>query len=183
MPLDKEAIKQLEHLFRPVNNRISNLFGRGVVQRVNDGTKLQLVQLGVLAGETVEGDKGSEHFQPYGFSSVPIEAAEAVVIFLGADRGHPITIAVSDRRYRPVGGQPGEVTVYNDKGAKITLTKDGDIEVQPGPGGKVYVRSDGGASHPLVTKSDFDAHTHPAPGGATSAPTAPAAGTSKLEAE
>lgn len=37
-----------------------------------------------------------------------------------------------------------------------------------------------GGNQPLVTKADFDAHTHPAPGGATSAPTAPATGTAKL---
>jgi phage gp45-like len=38
---------------------------------------------------------------------------------------------VSDRRYRPTGGEPGEVTVYNNTGAKITLTKDGDIIASP----------------------------------------------------
>lgn len=37
-----------------------------------------------------------------------------------------------------------------------------------------------GGDNPLVTKAEFDSHTHPAPGGATSPPTTPATGTPRL---
>jgi len=142
------------------------MVSRGVVSLVNDGKMLQLLQIGVLAGETVEGDEGAEHFQPYGFTSVPLIGAEAVVVFPNGDRGHPLVVATSDRRYRPTGSQPGEVTVYNNTGAKVTLTKDGDILVEPASGRQVFVQQ-GGAAEPLALKSDVQAivdahngHTH-----------------------
>ena len=37
-----------------------------------------------------------------------------------------------------------------------------------------------GGNNPLVTKAEFDAHIHPAPGGATSPPSIPSVGTAKL---
>lgn len=180
MGVPNDWIEQFRKLVRPLGIRIANMVARGVVQIADDSKKLALLQLGVLAGETV--DAGEFH-QAYGFSSVPLAGAEAVVLFPNGDRSHPLVVALSDRRNRPTGMQPGEACVYNDKGAKVKLLTNGDIEVQPGAGGKVYIRSDGGASDKLVTKTDFDTHTHPAPGGATSAPTVAAVGTAKLEAE
>jgi phage baseplate assembly protein V len=149
--MDHHLLAQLQHLLRPLSTRISNLAARAVIQLVNDGSKLQQLQLGVLAGEDVD---DAEHHQPYGFSSVPLVGAEAVVIFPSGDRGHPLVVSVSDRRYRPTGGEPGEVTVYNHTGARITLTKDGDIEVQPADGRQVFVRTEDGTAQRLLTEQD-----------------------------
>jgi phage baseplate assembly protein V len=163
--------REIHHLLRPLATRMANMVARGVVQLVNDATKLQLLQLGVLAGETVEGDKGAEHFQSYGFSSVPLVGAEAVVIFPNGDRSHPLVIATSDRRYRPTGGQPGEVVVYNNTGAKITITKDGDIKVRAAAGRQILA-DDGAGAGPLVTQAQFMNHTHlTAPLGPVTPPT------------
>jgi phage baseplate assembly protein V len=154
-------LDQVRRLIAPISNRTKNMIARSVVQLVNDGKKLQLVQLGVLFGETVEGDgQGVEHFQPYGFSSVPLEGAEGVVVFAGADRAHPLLIVTSDRRYRPVGGQSGEVTVYNNTGAKIVMTKDGDIVATPAPGRQVMIDDGTGGLDPLVKRSEFLSHGH-----------------------
>jgi phage baseplate assembly protein V len=125
------SLEQLRRALRPLAVRIANSIARATVQLADDSKKLQLLQLGVLAGETI--DK-AEHFQSYGFSSVPLAGAEAVVIFPNGDRSHPLVVGVSDRRYRIVGSQPGEVTVYNNTGASMTMTKDGDIVVTPAPG-------------------------------------------------
>lgn len=98
------------------------MVARGVVQLVNDATQMQLLQIGVLAGEDIEGDgKGAEHFQPYGFSSVPLAGAEAVAVFPNGDRGHPLVVVVDDRRHRPTSGQSGEVCLYTDEGDVIRL--------------------------------------------------------------
>jgi phage gp45-like len=179
MTMTREMLDQFSRILRPLQTRIANSIARAVVQLVDDGKKLQLLQLGVLQGEDID---DAERFQSYGFSSVPLAGAEAVVIFPGGDRAHPLVVAVDDRRYRPTGGQPGEVTVYHHTGAKIRLEADGDIEVQPAPGRQVFIRSEGGSAEPLVKKSEFDAHIHPAPGGATSTPAA-IIGTTALEAE
>lgn len=171
--MKRDALDDLRHLLRPLATRVANTIARGVVQLVNDGTKLQLLQLGVLAGETVEGDKGAEHFQPYGFSSVPLVGAEAVVIFPNGDRSHPLVIATSDRRYRPIAGQPGEVVVYNNTGAKITITKDGDIKIQAATGRQILADDGSGGTGPLVTQAQFMNHAHATAG--TGAPSAPVA--------
>lgn len=155
MPLDRETIRQINHLLRPLSTRTANTVARGVVQLVNDATKMQLLQVGALAGETVEGDKGAEHFQPYGFSSIPLAGAEHITIFPNGDRGHPLVICVADRRYRPTGGEPGEVTVYNHTGASMTITKDGDIIARPASGRSMLV-DDGSGAAALPTMADFN---------------------------
>jgi phage baseplate assembly protein V len=143
MALDRDMLAQLQKLLRPLATRVANTVARAVVQLVVDDTKLQLLQVGVLAGETLD---NAEHHQPYGFSSVPLTGAEAVVVFPNGDRSHPLVVTVSDRRYRPTGGAPGEVTVYNDAGARVALLDDGTVEA----------RSDAGVAVPLATKADLD---------------------------
>lgn len=168
MPLDRRALEQLRHLLRPIAVRVANTAARAEVQLVDDSAKGQLLQLVVLDGEVID---GAEHVQPYGFSSVPLAGADtAAVIFPNGDRGHPLVVAVADRRHRPTGGDPGDVTMYHHTGARITMTQDGDIEVQPAPGREVFIRDEGGSVDRLVKKSEHDGHTHPpgtfvAPGG------------------
>jgi phage baseplate assembly protein V len=157
MGLDRETLKQIRELIRPLSTRIANGAARAVVELTDDGPKLQLLQVGVLAGETLD---DAEHFQPYGFSSVPLGGAEAVVVFPNGDRAHPLVVVVSDRRYRPVGGEPGEVTVYNHTGAKVTITKDGDIKIQAAAGREVLVDDGAGGTEPLVKRSEFLRHGH-----------------------
>jgi phage baseplate assembly protein V len=131
MPLDRETLDQLRHLLRPLAARVANLEARGVVQLVDDSTEMQLLQLGVLDGETID---DAEHYQPYGLTSVPLPGAEAVVVFPNGDRSHPLVVTVADRRHRPTGGDPGDVTLHQHTGAKVILKASGDIEVQPAPG-------------------------------------------------
>lgn len=150
MPIDRDMMRQVGHMLRPLAVRMANSIARGVVQLVNDSTKMQLLQVGVLAEETVEGDQGAEHFQPYGFSSVPLAGAEHVTLFPNGDRSHPLVIAVADRRYRPTGGEPGEVTVYNHTGATVTITKDGDIVATPASGRKVLLGSESASLPPAL---------------------------------
>lgn len=118
MGLDRATLQQLTHLLRPLGTRVSNAIARGVVTLTGDDTMLQLLQIGVLAGETVD---NAEHHQPYGFSSVPLVGAEVVVVFPNGDRSHPLVVSTSDRRHRPVGGQGGEVVLYTDEGDTIRL--------------------------------------------------------------
>jgi phage gp45-like len=151
MAIGRDVMAQVAHLLRPLQTRIANSIARAVVQLVDDATRLQLLQLGVLAGEDVD---DAERFQSYGFSSVPLAGAEAVVLFPGGDRAHPLVVAVDDRRHRPTGGKPGEVIVYNHTGAKVRLLDSGDIEVVPGPGGEVRIGA-ASASDPPALSSEL----------------------------
>jgi phage baseplate assembly protein V len=124
--IPRAMLGQLERFLRPLKTRLANSIARGVVQLVDDATKLQLVQLAVLQllddGDP-ESVGGAERFQSYGFSAVPLPGAEAVAIFPNGDRGHPLVVAIDDRRHRPTGGQPGEAVMYTDEGDQIRLAR------------------------------------------------------------
>ncbi|MES2170564.1 MAG: phage baseplate assembly protein V [Actinomycetota bacterium] len=129
--LTKADFDQLMHLIRPLATRIANGAGRATVQLVDDTGKTQMLQIGVLEGET---GPDAEHFQPYGFSSVPLVGAQGVVLFPNGDQSHPLVIVMGDNRSRPTGGAPGDVVMYHHTGAKITMTGAGDIVADPAPG-------------------------------------------------
>jgi phage baseplate assembly protein V len=123
------VIRTVNKLLAPLRNQLANLVARAVVQLVNDGAKLQLVQLGVLEGETRE---GCERFQEYGFTSVPHPGAEAVVLFVGGRRDHGLVVAVDDRRYRKKDLAPGESAIYSDEGDYVVLKRGRIVEVKAG---------------------------------------------------
>ncbi len=116
--MDRGLLAELRHLLRPLRHAVANSLARAVVRLVDDNKKLQMVQLEVLEGETID---DGERFQQYGFSSTPFPDAEAVVLFPGGDRGRPLVVAVDDRRYRPTGSQPGDVFLYNQNGTLIRI--------------------------------------------------------------
>lgn len=129
-------LDNLTRLVRPISNRVANLVGRAVLRTLSDTKNLQLVQVDLLDGETRD---EVERFQNYGFTGVPEQGAEAVVLFVGGRRDHGLAIAVDDRRYRFKNLEPGEVAVYNRFGASIVLKANGEIEVKPKPGEAVRI--------------------------------------------
>lgn len=151
--MTEEQFDELEIMLRPLVNQLANICARAIVGRTDDSADMQRLQLDVLESETID---NAEHFQQYGFSSVPLRGAEAVVVFPGGDHAHPLVVAVDDRQHRPTGLEDGEVIVYNNAGASFLLTKDGDIEVTPAAGRQVFVRTSGGSSVAVATKDDVD---------------------------
>ncbi len=159
-------LTELEQQLLPLANRIANLIATGVVNLADDTGQMQLLQIGVLADENIE---GVPHFQPYGFGSVPEKGAEVVALFLGGDREHPIAIVTADRRNRPTGHEPGEVFLWHKSGAKILMTEDGDVEIEPATGRKLYVKRAGQPTVPVATKDDVDSIYNAITGAATAA--------------
>lgn len=141
-------IATVQKLLAPLRTRIANMVARAVVRLVDDEGKLQVVQLGVLEGETRD---GCERFQEYGFTSVPLPGAEAVVLFVGGRRDHPLVVAVDDRRHRKPGLEPGESAIYNHKGSCVVCRADGSIEVTAAPGAPVVLN---GGQLPVARAGD-----------------------------
>ncbi len=120
----------LERKLRPIKNAIANLLARAVVKLSDDEKLCQTVQLD-LGGtpENPEIRADVERPQNYGFTSRPLDGAEAFVAFLGGQRDHGVVIAVEDRRYRLKGLEKGEVAIFTDEDDKIVLKRGGTIEV------------------------------------------------------
>lgn len=106
---------------------------RGVVRLIDDAVKMQELQVTALAGEVLD---GVEHIQQYGFTAHPHPDADCLILNVGANRAHPIVIAVEDRRYRTKGLAEGEVALYTDEdgsgGHRIHFKRGNIIELVAG---------------------------------------------------
>ena len=105
-------------------SRLRGMVSRAVVSLVNDSLKMQGLQVTLMAGQTPD---DAEHFQHYGFTSVPLPGAEGIALAVGGSTGHTVVINVDDRRYRIKNLPGGEVCVYDDLGQKVHLTRAGII--------------------------------------------------------
>lgn len=119
-------MRGLQRALNPIRQRLALMMGRALVLLVNDDTKLQSLQVSLLADEVRE---DVERFQNYGFTAHPLPGAEAVAASVAGSRDHVLVIAVDDRRYRLKGLAHGEVAIYTDQGDKIVLKRGGTIEV------------------------------------------------------
>ena len=110
----------------PFARRIGNMLARGAVSSSNAASKMQTLQLRLMADEQKD---DVEHFEPFGFTSRPLAGAEHVTIFMDGDRSHGITLVVADRRYRLTGLQEGEAALHDAYGNKAHFKKDGTLDV------------------------------------------------------
>jgi phage baseplate assembly protein V len=106
--------------------RVRLSIGRVVLGLVNDAAKLQAVQVTLRADEV---RANAEHFQHYGFTSVPLPGAEGIGLAVGGSTDHVVVINVDDRRYRKTGLLPGETCLYTKWGDYI-LIREGEILVK-----------------------------------------------------
>lgn len=154
-------------LLRPQFLRLRGMIGRAVIRLVDDARKLQTAQVTVQAGEV----RAAERFQDYGVSSVPLDGAEAIVLFVGGDRGSPVVIRTDDRRHRPTNLAPGEVVIYTDEGARVHLKRGRLVEITAEVvkvNGRVEVSGDvtaggnvsDGTRSLAADRALYNAHTH-----------------------
>jgi len=116
-------------LLEPLIKRVRLLVGRGIVSLINDQTRIQEIQVKLMANE-VRAD--IQHFQPYGLTSHPKPGAEAVVLFHSGNRDHGLCVVVDDRRYRLKGLARGEVALYTDEGDSVIMRRNHKIDIQTG---------------------------------------------------
>ena len=110
-----------------MRNGLANILARGVVALGNSASKLQSLQLRLLAGEVKD---NVEHLEPYGFTACPLAGSEALAGFIGGDRSHGVVIVVADRRFRLQGLEPGEVALYTDEGDKFHFKRGRVIDLE-----------------------------------------------------
>ncbi|BAE75627.1 phage assembly protein [Sodalis glossinidius str. 'morsitans'] len=115
----------MQNIFSRLQRNLARLWSRAVIQRLNNTTACQQVDISIMAGETKD---GMEYLEPYGFTSTAHSGAEGVALFVSGDRSHGIVINVDDRRYRLKGLKEGEVAIYTDEGDSILLKRGRLIE-------------------------------------------------------
>ena len=142
-------------LVAPYARRLSNMIARGTVTLVDAATKMQSLQLRLLAGESK--DK-VEHFEPYGFTSQPNPGAECLALFLDGDRSHGVVVCVADRRYRVKGLTTGEVILHDDQGQSVYLMRDG-IRLTDKAGSTVQMNGDGSGEMTFATGLTINANS------------------------
>lgn len=117
---------QLNRFLLPLKNRIQNMVCRCTIKLVDDTKKVQNIQASLLAGEL---KSEIEHYQSYGFTSVPKPGMEGLIAFIGGDRSNGVIVAIGDREFRLKSLQPGEVAIYTDEGDFIRLGREHHISV------------------------------------------------------
>ncbi len=160
------------------------MISRGIVKNSDEGKKTRTLQLTLMADE-VRSD--IEHPQEYGFSSAPLEGAEAIAIFMGGNRDHGSVTHVFDKRYRPTDLEPGEVCLFDDLGTKIKLKRGNKIEITASTDVKIIspkvimtgdLEVDGNIIDNKPSNNNtvkdmrdiYNGHTHPETGSITTAP-------------
>ena len=118
----------MQNTVRGLGRRIAMMCARAVLRATYDDKGVQEAQLDLLADET---RTGAQRFQEYGMTSHPHPGAEVITLSLGGAREHMVVIAVDDRRYRLKALAQGEVALYDDRGAKVHLTRTGLELVDP----------------------------------------------------
>lgn len=109
---------------RQNTGRIRLMLSRIVLALVDDARKMQAVQ---LEAQAAVGRDKAEHFQHYGFTSVPFPGAEGIGLAIGGSSNHTVVINVDDRRYRLKGLEGGEMAIYDDQGQRVHLKRSGIV--------------------------------------------------------
>lgn len=109
-----------------IASRVRLAISRAIVGLVNDSPKLQAVQVTLRAEEVRD---QAEHFQHYGFTSVPLPGAEGIALAVGGSTDHAVLVNIDDRRYRKRDLLPGETCIYTRWGDYI-LIREGEIVIR-----------------------------------------------------
>lgn len=182
---------ELERAWR----RIQMIIGRGKVSSVNDGGRVQRVQVQINGLETRD---NTPRLAEYGFASFPHPDCDAVLLFLGGDRSQGVIIATNDQRYR-LHLAEGEVAIHDDLGQKVHLTRAGIVVSSPTKvtvealdaqvnvkTAEVVATTSASVTAPSISlgasgqsllsfvtsafQALFNGHTHPVPGGTSGVP-------------
>ncbi|WP_273456399.1 phage baseplate assembly protein V [Nevskia ramosa] len=111
---------------RPLLRRLRALASRASIARVDDGAKLQQVQISVMAGERLD---GVQRLQYFGHSAVPPAGSTCLLVSIAGSRTHCIVIG-GEHESRPRDLAEGESQIYNSEGDHVWLKSDGEIAIK-----------------------------------------------------
>ena len=95
---------------------------RVAVKKVNDDGTQQLVDLTGLASEELP---GVVRLQNYGFSSVPPEGGEGMLLEIGGSADNAHVVGLEHKDFRPTKRKSGESILYDNQGQEIYISQKG----------------------------------------------------------
>ncbi|NWA24063.1 phage baseplate assembly protein V [Pseudomonas gingeri] len=110
-----------------LQRRIQLLAGWARVSFANDSKTAQLLQVKLNDSETRD---GTPRIAEFGFTSVPPDGSDVLVVFLGGDRSKGVVVATGHQGSRPVNLLAGESMLYDLAGKSVYLTQSGGIVVE-----------------------------------------------------
>ena len=116
----------MNSIIRTLKNEINNMLSRGVLTLVDASKKIQTLQIKLFGDELFD---GIEHFEPYGFTSHPLENSEVLVASLSGNRNNSVALCVTNREVRLKNLQAGEVAVFTDEGDVIHFKRNNVIDI------------------------------------------------------
>lgn len=116
---------------------------RGRLTAVNDEKGVQRLDVKVLAGET---HTNVERFQQAGLTTHPPAGSEVVIAYMGANRTHPVVVAVENKKYRRRKLKPGGAALQDLAGKGVEITAEPDALNVNSNGQPLKVRFDDGTT-------------------------------------
>lgn len=110
-----------------LQRRIQLLAGWARVSFANDSKTAQLLQVKLNDSETRD---GTPRIAEFGFTSVPPDGSDVLVVFLGGDRSKGVVVATGHQTSRPVNLLAGESMLYDLAGKSVYLTQTGGIVIE-----------------------------------------------------
>lgn len=138
------------------------IVARGRITRTYGTTVPRSMQLRLLSGEVAD---RVHHAQHYGFASRPAEGSEAIVVCVGGDRSHPVTVGTIDRRSVGPDLEEGDVVVFSSSGDRILLPAAGGVQILGDVTVEGSLQVSGDVSDAAGTlaslRGTYNGHTHP----------------------
>ena len=107
--------------------RVQGVVGRGRVTTGNDSGAVQKLQIRLGEWETRD---DTPRVAEFGFTSMPPNGADAIVVFVAGDRSSGVIIATTHQASRPTQLAPGEAMVYDLWGKSVHFTRDGGVVIE-----------------------------------------------------
>jgi phage baseplate assembly protein V len=113
----------LQRMIAPLSRRLRLMVGRCLLESVNDGLQRQNVQVRLLSGEVAD---EIEHYQPGGFTSVPLPGAVGLFMASGGKRSGLAALLLENKEKRLNNLKAGDAAIYHiGEGHYLMLKENG----------------------------------------------------------
>ncbi len=143
------------HLYLPLKWRVQSMVRRALVSGASGDVTAVTITAQPMSGPSGEIHEEVEGVLPPGFTAIPPDGSEAVLLCVNGDTGHPIVILSASARL--AGLASGEAAIHDaanvTTGARVVVRVDGTVEAQPGVGGVVRLGAPAPAPAPAIARA------------------------------